>query len=128
VVSTGVPFLIVPLRDRQTLASLRPLASIPEPVYCFALGGEQATTTARCRMFAPGMGIVEDAATGSAAGPLAAYLVRHGLATPPFEFEQGYEMGRPSRLFVDIHDTEVWVGGHAVILGGGRLDLPAGGR
>jgi trans-2,3-dihydro-3-hydroxyanthranilate isomerase len=89
-------------------------------------------------MFAPEMGIVEDAATGSAAGPLGAYLVRHGVAKPSAAdptrdtriwVEQGVEMGRPSRIAVDIVGDaaairDVRVGGAAVFMAEGELFLP----
>jgi trans-2,3-dihydro-3-hydroxyanthranilate isomerase len=80
-------------------------------------------------MFAPWQGIAEDPATGSANGPLGAYLVRHGVATGErIISEQGYEMGRPSLLYVRVGGgrdriTSVHVGGRCAIAGGGWLDL-----
>ncbi|HTX55050.1 MAG TPA: PhzF family phenazine biosynthesis protein, partial [Candidatus Baltobacteraceae bacterium] len=56
-------------------------------------------------MFAPGAGVPEDPATGSAAGPLGAYLAAHGVLPrdrASFEVEQGVEMGRPSRMWVEV--------------------------
>ena len=85
------------------------------------------------RMFAPGLGVAEDPATGSAAGPLGAYLVRHGLVaaadTAPVVITQGVTMGRPSRLYVEVSATaadaisRVRVGGQAVLVGRGELIL-----
>jgi trans-2,3-dihydro-3-hydroxyanthranilate isomerase len=84
------------------------------------------------RMFAPGAGVVEDPATGSAAGPLGCYLVKHGLVRRDqmndFVNLQGVAMGRPSRLHMriasDTHGaiTRVQVGGKAVRVGEGVID------
>ncbi len=59
---------------------------------------------ARARMFAPNVGVPEDPATGSAAGPLGAYLAAHRLldGRRSFAIDQGLEMGRPSRLWVEV--------------------------
>ena len=85
------------------------------------------------RMFAPGAGIVEDPATGSAAGPLGCYLVRHGLVHRDQMHDmvslQGVAMGRPSRLHMRIAQdgsgdiTRVQVGGRSVRVGEGTIDL-----
>ena len=84
-----------------------------------------------CRMFAPLLGVPEDPATGSAHGPLGAYLFTHGI----FDFsdrslvsEQGVEMGRPSKITVGIEAdgdqiTDVSVGGDCVEIGSGSLKL-----
>ncbi len=87
-------------------------------------------------MFAPGMGIVEDAATGAAAGPFGVYLLRHGRLAPDQQAEvrlriaQGVEMGRPSRIEVAITGSaddvrDVRVGGEAVVVAEGTLLLPS---
>jgi trans-2,3-dihydro-3-hydroxyanthranilate isomerase len=122
-VSTGSPFLIVPLTSLNAVRRLRPRTDLRGAVLCFALGGEEAGVTARCRMFAPADGVYEDPATGSAAGPLAAYLVKHHLAQSPFRFEQGYEMGRPSQIYTRIEGSEVHVSGSGVIWARGQYDL-----
>jgi trans-2,3-dihydro-3-hydroxyanthranilate isomerase len=87
-------------------------------------------STVHGRMFAPGVGIAEDPATGSAAGPLGAYLVRHGIARTgeTIVAEQGFEIGRPSLLHIRIDGTRekisgVHVGGNVVNVGGGWMDL-----
>jgi trans-2,3-dihydro-3-hydroxyanthranilate isomerase len=73
--------------------------------YLFVVTG---TGAVRARMFAPGHGIAEDAATGSAAGPLGAYCLAHGLVAPDasgvarLTVVQGVEMGRPSTLHVEV--------------------------
>jgi trans-2,3-dihydro-3-hydroxyanthranilate isomerase len=91
---------------------------------CFAGEGRRWKT----RMFAPGGGVPEDPATGSAAGPLALHVARHGLA--PFgeeiEISQGAEIGRPSKLYARIEGSaekveRVEVGGSAVIVARGEF-------
>ncbi|HEY6029983.1 MAG TPA: PhzF family phenazine biosynthesis protein, partial [Gaiellaceae bacterium] len=77
----------------------------------------------KTRMFAPAHGVPEDAATGSAAGPLAVHLVRHGLveAGRRIEISQGAEIGRPSKLYASADDGRVEVGGSAVIVARGEF-------
>jgi trans-2,3-dihydro-3-hydroxyanthranilate isomerase len=138
VVATGVPFLIVPLRELGALgrARLRPdlWAAIERRLgvggaYLFALTEPGA---ARCRLFAPSSGILEDPATGSAAGPLGAYLLAHGRlrADRParLEITQGVEMGRPSRILVEVDGIRadipaVHVAGACASVGGGWLEI-----
>jgi trans-2,3-dihydro-3-hydroxyanthranilate isomerase len=139
-VSCGVPYLIVALGsrravdgvqvDRRALARALAAAGIAEtPVFVFA---QEADATAYSRMLAPGFGIGEDPATGSAAGPLGCYLLRHGAVTADaaraFLSLQGVAMKRPSRLHISIDSdsglvTRVRVGGQAVLVGRGSLDL-----
>ena len=96
-------------------------------VSCFAGRGRSWKT----RMFAPGHGINEDPATGSAAGPLACHLMRHGVIAPGEEIEiaQGAEIGRPSTLYARATGTRdtiatVEVGGSAVTVARGEFRLP----
>ncbi|HEU0305114.1 MAG TPA: PhzF family phenazine biosynthesis protein [Gaiellaceae bacterium] len=84
----------------------------------------------KTRMFAPADGVPEDPATGSAAGPLAAHLVRHGLigSGEEIEIEQGVEVGRPSTLYATAWGTaeqveRVEVGGSAVVVARGEFRL-----
>jgi trans-2,3-dihydro-3-hydroxyanthranilate isomerase len=84
----------------------------------------------KTRMFGPGLGVAEDPATGSAAGPLGVHLVRHGLVESGQEIEltQGVEILRPSKLQVRVTGTpdsieSVEVGGEAVIVASGELQL-----
>jgi trans-2,3-dihydro-3-hydroxyanthranilate isomerase len=84
----------------------------------------------KTRMFGPGLGVAEDPATGSAAGPLGVHLLRHGLIESGQEIEltQGVEILRPSKLHVRVTGTPenietVEVGGEAVIVAGGELQL-----
>lgn len=116
----GVPALSAVRPD------LRALATHPDvAVNCFAGAGPHW----RMRMFSPAYGVAEDAATGSAAGPLAVHLGRHGLN--PFgrwvEIAQGVEMGRPSTMRALAHAgpdgavDRVEVAGSAVVVARGTL-------
>jgi trans-2,3-dihydro-3-hydroxyanthranilate isomerase len=71
------------------------------------------------------MGIVEDSATGTAAGPLACQLIQHGLAKDDATviIEQGYEMKRPSLLRVEVHGTVVRLAGRGVKVIEGTLRI-----
>jgi trans-2,3-dihydro-3-hydroxyanthranilate isomerase len=82
-------------------------------------------------MFAPSHGVNEDAATGSAAGPLAIHLARHGRIAfgEEIEIQQGAEIGRPSRLYARVDGTadqieRVLVGGSSVIVAHGEFRVP----
>jgi trans-2,3-dihydro-3-hydroxyanthranilate isomerase len=99
----------------------------------FSVESGEGDVFAYSRMFAPGAGVVEDPATGSAAGPLGCYMVRHRLVprerASNFVNLQGVEMGRPSRLHMRITQddsgtiTRVQVGGKSVRAGEGQIDL-----
>jgi trans-2,3-dihydro-3-hydroxyanthranilate isomerase len=133
-VLTGLPPLIVPVRDLATLrrATLdRPAAaeacgrSGADELYLFAVHDGGVTA----RFFGPTESIREDAATGSAAGPLGAYLAERGLAGMPGRvvIAQGEQIGRPSFLHVDVaKDTDglrVRVGGGVRVIGTGTFKL-----
>lgn len=134
VVSTGVPHLLVPVRDLGALGRARPK---PEPLasylrsigaqgcYLFCLDPLDPDAPAQARFFGPNVGIAEEPATGSAAGPLAAYLVARELASErrPVVIEQGSAMGRPSRIEVRVSGGGVRVSGNAVLVVEGRLRL-----
>ncbi len=139
-VSCGVPFLFVPLATRDAVdravvdqAALKRLCGglgIAEEVFIFSTEPAGDDATAYSRMFAPGLGVAEDPATGSASGPLGCYLVRHGLVPPEKAQQilsvQGVKMGRPSRIHIAIgvegrEITDVRVGGTAVLAGEGHL-------
>lgn len=127
----GPRHVFVGLPTVPTLAGLRPdhraLSVFPDlAVNCFA----PSTTGWRMRMFSPAYGVVEDAATGSAAGPLAIHLTRHGRAAfgERVQIVQGVEMGRTSTMYATItggrHGIDaVDVSGHAVVIGRGTLDV-----
>lgn len=131
--SSGLPHVYAPLRDLDAVRRARPRPGvISENVYIFAMGGERPGATVHGRMFGFGVGIAEDAASGSAQGPLGAYLVRHGLVAPArtarIMSEQGFERGRPSILEIEIDAaggaiTSARVGGRCVPMGGGWFDL-----
>jgi len=110
-VSTGIYNLMVPLRNRSALARIvmnmvelrKLLGKNGTMAYCFACGDNG-------KAFARGMlpwEVYEDAATGSAAGALGAYLVKHGRLSPAHTLNilQGVEMGRPSRIEVEVTQT-----------------------
>ncbi|HVS84287.1 MAG TPA: PhzF family phenazine biosynthesis protein [Gaiellaceae bacterium] len=91
-------------------------------VACFARDGDRW----KARVFVPGAGVDEDPATGSAAGPLALHLARHGRIAfgEEIEIEQGAEIARPSLLYARAHDERtVEVGGSAVIVARGEFRL-----
>ena len=128
----GMRHVYVALRSEEEVAGLRPqLARLELPpdlgINCFAGSGGRWKT----RMFAPGGGVAEDPATGSAAGPLALHLARHGRIAfgDEIEISQGAEIGRPSTLFARVEGTpeqveRVEVGGSAVIVARGEFRLP----
>ncbi len=129
----GAQFVYVGLGSVEELSALRPDAGALLDLsgllgaYCFAGEGMQW----RSRMFAPGGGVTEDPATGSAAGPLAVHLARHGRIGfgEEIEITQGVEIGRPSTLFARADGTaealeRVEVGGSAVIVARGEFRLP----
>ena len=123
----GVPHVYVALRDEAAVAALRPdlgpLGKLEAVgVNCFAGEGRRWKT----RMFAPGAGVAEDPATGSAAGPLALHLARHGRIAfgDEIEIRQGAEVGRPSTLHaVARSPAEIEVGGSAVVVARGEFRL-----
>jgi trans-2,3-dihydro-3-hydroxyanthranilate isomerase len=105
--------------DMRALSELWPAAA-----NCFAGSGARWKT----RMFAPAAGVLEDPATGSAAGPLAVHLARHGRTGfgQEIEIRQGLEVGRPSLLYARADGSaqsieRVEVGGSAVIVAEGRF-------
>ena len=131
VYDNGVLHVYVCLGSPEEVAGLNPdLRRLGEqPELCFnCIAGEG--TSWKTRMFAPSSGVAEDPATGSAAGPLALHLARHGRI--PFgeeiEIAQGVEVGRPSKLYARVEGSaddvqRVEVGGSAVIVARGELKL-----
>jgi trans-2,3-dihydro-3-hydroxyanthranilate isomerase len=127
----GNRHVFVELASPDAVAALRPdlaaLAALPRLCFsCFAGAGTRWKT----RMFAPALGVNEDPATGSAAGPLAVHLARHGRVGWGQEIviEQGAEVGRPSRLHARAQGsaeaiTAVEVGGATVIMGRGEFNV-----
>ena len=127
----GPVFTYLELESEDEVAGLTPdfvaLGRLTDVgVNCFAGSGAHWKT----RMFAPVYGVAEDPATGSAAGPLAVHLVRHGRIAPGEEIEisQGKEVGRPSTLYARVSGTperieRVEVGGSAVLVARGEFQL-----
>jgi trans-2,3-dihydro-3-hydroxyanthranilate isomerase len=143
-VSSGVPFLFVPLATRGAVNRVRAdrkalqaffaaNAEAELPVFVFSVERGDDEATAFSRMFAEIFGVPEDPATGGASGPLGAYLLQHGVVTDKqaerlWSF-QGVAMGRPSRIAISVRCdrgaiSDVRVGGASVLLGAGHLDVP----
>jgi trans-2,3-dihydro-3-hydroxyanthranilate isomerase len=142
-VSCGLPFLIVPLRNRKAVAKARIRLDKWEmllsqywaaDVLIIAQDPERPGSDIRARMFGPGAGVMEDPATGSAAAALGGYLAMRdgkpgGDGTLRWVIEQGFELGRPSILHVEADRangavTAVRVGGASVIVSEGTIDVP----
>jgi PhzF family phenazine biosynthesis protein len=134
VVSTGAPHLLVPVRDRQTVDRVRPdaerLLAILEQsggqgCYVFALDPVDPAATAYARFFNPTVGIYEDSATGTAAGPLAAQLVSKGVLhdNSVVIIEQGYAMGRSSQLELHVSGGDVDLYGGGIVVAEGVLHV-----
>jgi trans-2,3-dihydro-3-hydroxyanthranilate isomerase len=124
----GPRHVYVALADEDAVAAVDPdfglLKTHEIGVNCFAGAGAKWKT----RVFCPALGVPEDPATGSAAGPLAVHLTRHGMisAGEEIEISQGAEIGRPSRLYARAAGTgdrleAVEVAGAAVVVADGRL-------
>ena len=126
--SSGNRFMFVPVNDIDAVKRASP-RGMTEAAYIFTTETIEKGSTTHGRMYAGWQGVSEDPATGSAFGPLAAYLVRHGLSDGKrIVGEQGYEMGRPSLLYARVGGakdriTSVHVGGRCVRTGGGWIDL-----
>jgi trans-2,3-dihydro-3-hydroxyanthranilate isomerase len=128
----GMRHVYVALASEEAVAAIRPnLGSLGLPpvlgINCFA----GSDTRWKTRMFAPGGGVFEDPATGSAAGPLAVHLARHGRIAfgTEIEISQGTEIGRPSTLYARVDGSadsidRVEVGGSAVVVARGEFRLP----
>jgi trans-2,3-dihydro-3-hydroxyanthranilate isomerase len=128
ILSAGNPTVFIPVRDRAAvdeakidsaaLADLLRGKKVPICVFVFA----PVENGAYSRMFAPQLGVPEDPATGSATGPLAVYMMRHGLVRSAdgtrFFSEQGVKMGRRSLLHVLVHGENgakgIEIGGNVV--------------
>lgn len=154
VVSCGLPFLYVPIKSLYAVEQMRPdfalLGNICEEMeargtFIFTQETVQPASTnssgtvshkeipdlrVHSRMFAPGVGVYEDPATGSASGPLGCYLVKNGVVSPKpivkIISEQGFEIKRPSTLYIEIHMADndiidVRVGGYVILVAEGNL-------
>lgn len=137
VVSTGLPAIIIPLKNLDALKRCRPdreryheLAETTGSanLYAFCPEPHEAGNDLAARMFADDLGVPEDPATGSAAGCLAAYLAEHrylGDGPVNIRLEQGYEISRPSLLYLraerSSNGTTVHVGGKVQMVARGEL-------
>jgi trans-2,3-dihydro-3-hydroxyanthranilate isomerase len=124
--SCGVPYLFVPVVNREAVGRARPLGDLDgHAVFVFAHSGSDI----HARMFAPELGVVEDPATGSAAAALGGYLAARDArqdGTLTWAISQGVEMGRPSLIELEVDReggqvTAVRVGGRAVVVSEGSI-------
>lgn len=136
--SCGVPFLFLPVRDRAAIARIRLRTDLWEKllsgwwaksVFPFTTDTVAKDAQVHARMFAPAVGVAEDPATGSAASALAGFLhdqdPRNGVRR--WLIEQGFEMGRPSRIELEADAAggrlaAVRVGGRSVLMSEGWID------
>jgi PhzF family phenazine biosynthesis protein len=133
VIDTGAPHLMVALTDRRAVdravpnvAALRALlvAAGGEGCYVYSLDPAEPGATAYARFFNPVAGIVEDPATGTAAGPLACLLRRDGVIDDRAVIVQGHRLGRPSRIEITLDGDTPVIAGRAVISATGTLRVP----
>ncbi len=137
-VSTGHPFLIVPLVSLDAVQQAQPNGSLilqtlknqpSSDIVLLSTETVNTTSDVHVRMFAPGAGVLEDPATGSAAGPIGAYVEHHNLLHRDAKgksiiIEQGYEMRRPSQLIAQV----VWEKAATNVLVSGKVKLMAEGN
>jgi trans-2,3-dihydro-3-hydroxyanthranilate isomerase len=133
--STGAGYTVLPV-TAEALSAAEPLSTVAaalvgtggHALYLLAWSGGGA----RVRLFAPGLGITEDPATGSAATALGAYLAAEGLVPDGetrYVVSQGTEIGRPSTLYATVvvaggAATECRVAGHVVPVASGEIEVP----
>ena len=132
-VSTGLWSLNVPLVNRATVIHVHPKFESIEDIciendvgalFAFTFDTVDEKNLVHSRCFAPRYGVNEDPVTGTANGALGAYLRRHDLLeSMQYTAEQGYELGRPGIVHVDVAGSEIWTGGSAVITLSGHLNL-----
>ncbi|KAB1192252.1 PhzF family phenazine biosynthesis isomerase [Haloferax sp. MBLA0076] len=133
--STGLPFVVVPVNFLEHLSGSTPdMDAIAEfaaehdaaGVYAFTFDAIDADSTLHARCFAPGVGITEDPATGTASGACGAYLRQVGAfdsVPDELRFEQGHFVDRPSLVRVTV-DEQIRVGGRAVQSLDGEVTIP----
>lgn len=137
-VSTGNKMLIIPIKNlaaikrangnMNNIKAFQPKDS-PVGPYLFTLESVNPSAKIHTRFFAPHIGVIEDAATGSAAGPLTGYLLKHKIFGKSFliENEQGIEMNRPSKILLqgEIKENKyiVKIGGKAVYVGKAEFEI-----
>lgn len=139
--SAGVPYLIVPIANLEAMERIRFRHDIWERVLKRSAHPHVLALTLECkypdasvhsRVFAPALGVNEDPATASAAGPVAAYLAQYGVLgggpRASIVCEQGIEMGRPSFIHVTLERPQagvmtIRVGGQCIAVGQGQIFL-----
>lgn len=138
--SAGMPFVFVPVKDREALSRCRSNRIFWDSVfrdqdhgamYLYCRDSEDANHAFRARMFAPSLGVAEDPATGAAAAAFACVVARFeplGDGEHSLWIEQGYEMGRPSQIQLEVEIAggalaNARIGGHAVLVQQGRIDI-----
>ena len=139
-IDTGIPWVIMPVRSRKAIehasgnsnAFAKAMRDLPKETgfYITCLDPVKSGSTTHSRGFSLISGnVVEDPATGSASGCLGSYLVRHGLVdvrrVTRIVNEQGYEIGRPSKIDIEIH-TSATGGIEAVRVGGSVVEMMEG--
>ncbi|MHA2426072.1 MAG: PhzF family phenazine biosynthesis protein, partial [Candidatus Thorarchaeota archaeon] len=136
-VSTGFPFLMIQVKNLEAVQRASPNPSeilsslegqISKQIVLFCTEGVNDDSHIHLRMFAPEVGVVEDPATGSAAGPLAAYIEQYNLLKrekpgSDIVIEQGYEIKRPSKLVASVIGEQDFIGAYV----SGRTRLVAEG-
>ncbi|MDB5562223.1 MAG: PhzF family phenazine biosynthesis protein [Hyphomicrobiales bacterium] len=139
VYSAGVPFYLIPVRNAAVLRRIElntagwadtfPIGR--HSVYVFTETPEEPENDFAARMFSIGLGMREDPGTGSAAAALIGLLAKHvdyDDRQAEFVLRQGHEMGRPSRIMLQLRKSgedliHGGIGGHAIVVGEGALDL-----
>lgn len=135
--SAGVPFTFIPVRDRESLRRINidlehwrnVLANSQAPqIYAFCSGDEDGDVDFHARMFAPGLGIPEDPATGGAVAAFAGYIAEAAGQDGRWIIAQGEDMGRPGRiaLATESDGNRLWkvrVGGSAIRVSHGILTV-----
>ena len=128
IVSTGLPFLLVPLASYEALARAMPIdRHLHNTIFLFCRGGYESGQQIQARMFAGELGVPEDPATGSANGCLAGYLSQYemfGSSDVDVRVGQGYEIDRPSQLYLKSSSAS----GTISVQVGGRVSLVARGE
>jgi trans-2,3-dihydro-3-hydroxyanthranilate isomerase len=137
-VSTGLPFIMVPLQNLRALEKIKldrdrydvlVADTDAKGIFVFCRETRSPQHQFSARMFAPAWGIPEDPATGSGNGCLAAYLIEHHVIEHPLSIavEQGYDMGRPSLIYLDAMPspagTVIQVGGRVVTIAQGTWQI-----
>ncbi|MFX1244904.1 MAG: PhzF family phenazine biosynthesis protein [Promethearchaeota archaeon] len=143
-VATGHPFLIVPITSLAAIQRAQPNGSLilqilanqtSSNIVLLTTETVHSESDVHVRMFAPDVGVLEDPATGSAAGPIAAYLEYHDVLKrakqgEPIIIEQGYEIRRPSQLIAEVvgGDTpqSVYVSGKVKLIAEGNFYINPG--